>query len=122
MSLGFTVVKVYANKINKTNINVKAGQKVLVECDSVDRWMDFGIKCDANGWDNIVYKAAAKLKDIPEEKFMKMIAQVGSKKYPIGMEREFVAEEDGDLVLFANDVCWLRWNNAGSIDATIRIK
>lgn len=120
----FSIVKVHANKYNKTGIDVTAGQKLTIECDLSDKWKDLWIECNYDGWNSHVamFPFVKKCKDLPDENLMKMCAQIGTKLYAIGKEATITVEEDGELVLFANDIKYLRWNNSGSIDVTIRTK
>lgn len=120
----FTIVKVHANKYNLSGVEVCKGQKLIIESDVSDRWKDLYVDCDSNGWNShlAMLPGIKKCKDLPEENLMKMCAKIGDKVYAIGKAATITAEEDGELILFANDVKYLRWNNSGSIDVTVRIK
>jgi len=120
----FSIVKVYANKYNNTGIKLKAGQTLTIECDLSDKWKDLWVECNYDGWNSHVamFPFVKKCKDLPNENLMKMCAQIGTKLYAIGKEATITVEEDGELILFANDIKYLRWNNSGSIDVTIRTK
>jgi len=118
------IVKVYASKINNSNIYIFKDDIVTIEANSNMIWNDFIIKCNAIGWDRIFYKLKfiQILKDIPNENFMKLCAKVGNSTEPIGNICTFTAKEDGMLKLFANDIFFLRWNNSGYINVKISIK
>lgn len=124
MGTSFSIVKVHACKYNNTGIEIAAGKSVTIESDQSDRWKDLYIECDAAGWNThlAMLPGIKKCKDLPEENLMLMCAKIGTKVYPIGKGNTIVAEESGELILFANDVKYLRWNNSGSIDVTVRIK
>lgn len=124
MGMNFNIVKVQANKYNHTGIDIDVGKTVIIESDQSDRWKDLYIECDSTGWNThlAMLPGIKKCKDLPEANLMLMCAKIGNKIYPIGKEATIVAEEEGELILFANDVKYLRWNNSGSIDVTVRIK
>ena len=116
-------IRVYASKINNTNIMVFKDDIVTIDVVGNQTWNDFWIECDANGWNNSIYqfRFIELLKNIPKENFMKLCAKIGSEFIPIGQETTFVANEDGIISLFANDINFLRWNNSGFIDVNIII-
>ena len=116
-------IRVYASKIKNTNIVLFRDDIVTIESiNSV--WYDATIKCDANGWNHYLLNnfIIRKLKDVPNENFMKMCARINGKVIPVGDNHTFVCEEDGVLSLFGNDVVYMRWNNSGYIDVKITIK
>lgn len=123
MGSNFNIVKVKSVCYNNTGIKVEVGQSITIESDFSDRWKDLYIECDAEGWTSALADLPfiKHCKDMPDEKLMKLCAKIGNKCYAIGKSRTFLAEEAGELVLFANDVKYLRWNNSGSIDVTVRV-
>lgn len=116
--------RVNANQVNSTGVRVLKGQVVEIKCDSKQQWIDFTVTCGPAGYtsQNIIARLGECLRDAPKSNWFCLCASIAGKVYPIGLGTTFVAEESGDLMLFANDINALRWNNSGSVLATIQVK
>jgi hypothetical protein len=115
--------RIFASKINDCDIVVFKDDIVVIEAKN-EYWYDASIKCDADGWDNALYEwwPIKMFKDFPNENYMKLCCKVNKEKVAIGKKRTFIAKENGILKLWANDIPFLRWNNAGQLDINIKIK
>lgn len=97
---------------------VKPGEKYTFKVDSTkNRWVDFFIPTDADGFNNLLLKE--KSKRLPGEKCFKLCAiQVLNdtcKVFPVGLKKEWDVMEEGKLHFFANDGENWYWNNFGKI-------
>ena len=117
-------LRVHAGEYNHTHINLKVGDEVFVESEPEDCWFDMLRPSDADGWNSWVFDMPVikKFKNFPDENFMKLCAKIGDQKVAIGSRKKFTLQTDGELILFANDIDCLRWNNSGHIDVTIYIR
>lgn len=110
------LIKVYKSKINNSGIYILKNDLVTIESKS-------NVIYDSGRYP-ILYKLSfiKRLRDLPNESYMKLCAKIGDNTEAIGKVYTFVAKKNGLLKLFANDIFFLRWNNSGYIVAKITIK
>ncbi len=107
---------------NDTGVDVKRSQRI--EVTATGEWIDWTIRCDANGFERPhmnAFKFARRNRGAP---WFALIASVGKMKRPthhVGSSGDFVASRDGRLYLFANDAWYFYFNNKGSVRASIRV-
>lgn len=111
-------------KWNPTGLLVEPGQRYLVTA-STDLWMDRDIPSTAAGQPGVgAQKLFLPLKRCRAAQWFQLVAAVGrshSQLFPIGMEGKvsLVLGDSGELYLFANDVSFAYFNNAGSITVDV---
>lgn len=114
-------IRVYSDKFNNTGIKIKQGDVVTIIPDSEQRWKDNAIPSDSTGWDIPFLELFSCMRDIPSQRLMTMCGSIGTHKFGIGKKLSFISADEGELILFANDVWFLRWNNTGFIDVEVNI-
>ena len=122
-------VKIRARKPwNDTGIVLVRGHRYRLK--ATGWWTDFFITCDANGFTSDRAPRLTRRKMIekeperraPHENWFTLIGAYGHDEtslFRIGMERILVAERDGELACFANDLPSFYWNNWGSVDLEV---
>lgn len=109
---------------NGTDIYVRTGEKYRID-PSNEEWFDAGIKSTAAGQSGCgIQKIFRPLIRCHEAQWFELVAAVGSSSQrmcPVGpgAEVSFIAEENVELGLFANDVNFMYWNNKGVIHVDI---
>lgn len=116
------IVRVYSDRFNHTCIQVKCGDIITITPDMEQVWRDNAIPADATGWDIPLLHMFSCLRDVPSCRLMTLCGAIGKHRFGIGKGLTWVATEAGEIVLFANDVWWMRWNNTGFIDVTVDVK
>lgn len=118
-------LQVHADKKqNHTSLVISVGDVLYFDCRGT--WKDATISCDANGWTGAsVLPFAAWIYDndflnnqkvCPGFPYMHLMGKVGKQIFPIGAgKKQIVVQDTGELILFANDISWLYWNNSGSV-------
>lgn len=126
-------VQVFANKsINATGIRVVKKDVYIFNVSGL--WKDLTIESDANGWNGkTVFPLAPWIYDnsfldsqkvFPGANYMKLIGKVGEISFEIGNAKNIsiTMPESGELMLYANDIPLLYFNNSGSIMVKIEKK
>jgi len=124
------IFEVIANKkFNYTGIVVVKKQPLIFSVSGL--WKDLSISCDANGWNGKIVMPLApwiydndlldSQKTVPGQNYMKLMGKVGEITFEIGnvKNKTIIMPDNGELVLFANDIEWLYFNNSGKILVTI---
>lgn len=81
-------------------------------------WFDWFIPCGATGWGKL-YGKLRRWNIVKNSNFGALCARIGEHTYEIGEGKLIEVPGDGDLILFANDLSFMRWNNFGSIDVLV---
>ncbi len=113
-------IRVYARRPTPTGIYLCASDPVKITY-ATGLWIDSIFACDAAGWDHWMYRPFDMFKYVPGHPFMCLLAQIGSKLLTVGTGRTIRAPETGELILFANDIPWMMWNNRGWIDVHVHV-
>ncbi len=122
-------IQVPANqKETKTNIYFAKGDIVYFNVSGF--WKDLTIVCDGDGWTgSSVFPLAPWVYDnqiinnqkvCPNFPFLRLMGKIGETVFSIGNgKKQIMTQDEGELILFPNDVWWLYWNNAGSLTVEI---
>jgi len=105
---------------NDTGLHVTAGQRLRVVASG--RWRDWTIETDADGFSRAHLKLAEPLRRAPMARWFQLCGAVDRRLDQVvvlGQDVAFTAPASGRLFLFANDVSWMHWNNAGRITVQI---
>lgn len=105
---------------NDTGLYLKAGQPLRVV--AAGRWRDWTIETDANDFSRPHLKLAEPLRRAPSARWFQLCGSVDRRLDQVvllGRDVSFSAPASGRLSLFANDVSWMHWNNAGRITVQI---
>lgn len=126
-------IEIFANKnINKTGLNVTKKDTLIFSVSGM--WRDLSIESDANGWNGKnIFPLAPWIYDndffdsqkaLPGSNYMKLIGRVGEIFFEIGNAKKLpiIMPETGELILFANSIPLLYFNNTGSIIVKIEKK
>ena len=118
-----------SKKFNYTGLTVVKKQPLVFSVNGL--WKDLGISCDANGWNGKIVMPLApwiydndlldSQKAVPGQNYMKLMGKIGEITFEIGnvKNKTILMPDTGELVLFANDIEWLYFNNSGRITVTI---
>ena len=122
--------EVIANrKFNYTGLTVVKRQPLVFSVNGL--WRDLSISCDANGWNGKIVMPFApwiydnplldSQKTAPGQNYMKLMGRVSEITFEIGnvKNKTILMPDSGQLILFANDIEWLYFNNSGSLMVNI---
>ncbi len=105
---------------NDTGIDVTAGQRLRIIASGA--WRDWKVETDADGFSRPHLKLAEPLRRAPSANWFQLCGSVDRRLDQVvllGRDVSFSAPASGRLFLFANDVSWMHWNNAGRITVQI---
>ena len=108
---------------NRTGIVLEAGKRYDFEAAGGESWRDGNIVCGADGYECDRLRLFARLRRVPFARWLALIGALGSDGatlFPIGRAMEnYIPLRSGELYCFANDVWFMYWNNAGSVELTV---
>lgn len=115
---------------NSTGIIMKAGSTYRVSVDDSEKWRDGKISCNANGWstDGVrppmhwIIKKTERWRLVSDADWFMLAgtyARHRDQVFAIGSHSEFIAIHDDELLLYANDLPWMFWNNRGNLRVSI---
>jgi len=118
-------------RYNDTGIMLVEGHRYRISCDRDANWKDGNMICNADGWHSSqsprltqwVVSCAERWRVIPEVNWFTLIGLYANHQrqpFALGVECEFVALYTDTLLLAANDLPLMRWNNSGEL--LVRIK
>ena len=105
-----------------TGILLEGGVTYRARADGV--WSDWRTECDAAGYPspNPLFRLVERLRRHPSAPWFALVATVDRRRntrFVIGTGTEFVAPASGQLVCYANDLPWFRFNNSGEVRLTV---
>jgi hypothetical protein len=99
---------------------LEAGATYLFSADPDDTWVDLWKPANAGGYDLGFFGWAAGWKRVPSARWFALIAKIGAgDDFPVELESPKTAPAGGELYFYGNDICWMYWNNFGSISVTV---
>ena len=109
-------------KWNDTQIRLVAGEEYHFKASG--QWKDWTILCDAAGFTSpdLLLRASEWLRRVPKEQWFALIGSIDRNEdtcFRIGVETRISPRATGLLYCFANDVCFMYWNNKGEIQLTV---
>lgn len=111
-------------KWNDTKIDLIKGDQYKYK--ATGKWIDWFIKCDANGYSNFLMDFLfGQKKRTPSANWFRLVGVVDkdtSTTVKLGMEGIFIAPKSGRFFCYANDVSFAYWNNFGYIELTVEEK
>jgi hypothetical protein len=113
-------------KWNHTGFVLLKGARYRLTAKTGDYWIDLTNSCDAGGYpsNNALLRKVERHKRIPDANWFALIATYGQSlddAIVVGRDSTFTAVRDGELVMFANDLEAMYFNNFGYIDVAVEI-
>jgi hypothetical protein len=108
---------------NHTRIAVNAGEVYEIAARPGSSWKDNFIPVSAAGYESARLAPFRRFLRRPDAQWFKLIGGVGkseSRTFRIGEGTTATIEATGELVLYANDVWFMYWNNTRSVDVVVR--
>lgn len=116
---------------NPTGVTLIAGHRYRVNCDPRTQWQDGRFMCNADGWRSSrahgsirwLVKWAERWRLLKETDWFTLIGIYASHPqhaFAVGVHHEFVARFTDALLLTANDLPWMYWNNRGELAVRIQ--
>jgi hypothetical protein len=105
---------------NDTGVDITLGQSLRILASGL--WRDWRIETDADGFSRSHLKRLEPLRRVPAANWFQLCGTVDRRPDQavlLGCDVTFNAPAGGRLYLFANDIDWMRWNNAGQITTRI---
>lgn len=99
-------------------LHIQAGRRYEVSADG--RWTDLLISATADGYSHGYVSLFRPLLRVPQAQFFQLIGMVDGHILPLGVRVRFTASASGILVMFANDLPLMYWNNWGVMCLQIR--
>jgi len=118
-------------KYNWSGVGLRKGGEYTFTVLEGDTWNDAGITCGPAGWESEqlpwyrehMMKAFEELRRLKDANWFALTGVLGDEDkqlFLIGDKKDpYLAPEDADLYLFANDIAWKYGNNEGSLMVTI---
>lgn len=102
-----------------SGVEVQSGDRLEVRAEG--QWRDWFITCGPEGYAAAHLRPFEGLRRDPTAAWFELLAAIGPDGPPIriGRGRTFAAAQAGRVMLFANDVPGMYWNNAGSLSVTV---
>jgi len=111
------------NPLNYSGIFLEEGSTYNFESAADQKWNDWYIRTDADGYDTQALRWFERFRRIPSQNWLKLIGTLDTTlDDPIIIGKKlsgFKAAKSGELILFANDVPQMYWNNSRAIALTI---
>jgi hypothetical protein len=110
---------------NHSEIELESGARYEFKCNLNHFWIDWFIKCDGDGYEsrNTMMRKRENERRLPDANWFALVGAYGSDAgdpFLIGKENSVQATQTAELVMFANDMVSMYWNNLGYIDVVIR--
>jgi len=108
-------------RITKAGIKVSKGETYQIY--AAGKWQDAGFEpTDAEGFPpkNGAMRFARFLQPMHQENYMKLVAKVSSKHWPVGTSAHICFSKGGQLILQPNDAMFFFGNNSGTLAVTIK--
>jgi hypothetical protein len=109
-----------------TGIAVQANATYAIAAPGEQTWTDWFIVSNASGYVDPFTEPFTSLLRYPAANFFTLIACVGTPANistgcsPVGISAPaWEPQGDGELVMFANDVSFMYWNNYGELNVTV---
>ncbi|CAN5898371.1 hypothetical protein BH24BAC1_BH24BAC1_16010 [soil metagenome] len=127
LAVGQEVIKNIPSRdpLFSTGVNLKKEETYNLRAFEDDHWVDFFIKCKADGVDVAWFTSRQQKLRVPTAKRFALIGAIeGEPDFLIGLKKDgFSPSVGGELMCYANDEPGWYWNNWGSIRLKIiRIK
>jgi hypothetical protein len=108
---------------NHTSIAVQTGEvyELAAAADSV--WNDASTRVSAAGYESArlaLFRFLRRRRDAPWFELIGGVDESENRTFRIGVGTTVTLQDTGELVLYANDVRFMYWNNSGTIDVTVR--
>lgn len=106
---------------NDTQLDVRPGERWLIE--ATGEWMDWKTPSGPEGYVEPKLELFERLRRMPQAPWFSLVAAVGNARETfvlIGRSGELRPTRAGRLQLFANDVSFMYWNNAGELAVSIQ--
>lgn len=108
------------DKMTDTHLHVVAGERVRFDAEGT--WVDWRERCDADGYDAWHLRPTRALWRVPKAPLFSLCGSIigdATTRFHIGRSAVIEMPASGRLVLFANDVAFMYFNNSGEITVTI---
>ena len=91
------------------------------EITAAGAWFDASIRSTPGGYRNLSFlqRRTERFRRSAGGLWFELTGEVDGRTFPIGRATEILAEADGELVCWANDVRIAFGNNSGSVDVTV---
>ena len=118
-------------KFNNTGIKLIKGDWYHIQAAVTEQWKDKNITCNADGWKSErfsnpmkkLFQLSERWRVMPEVDWFTLIGTYANHRQnhiALGSECKFMSTFDDELLLSANDIPWLYWNNSGQIKVSIK--
>jgi len=106
-----------------TYIAVSAGEVYEITPKEGSKWNDLFNRVSAAGYESASLAPFRRFRRVPDAPWFELIGAVGKSKsttFRIGAGTTATMKTAGELLLYANDLPFMYWNNSGNIDVVVR--
>ena len=107
---------------NKTNIYLEEKFNYLLEVQGEQFWYDCQNKSDADGYTEPSLHYFEFLRRSRNNKWFALMGNINRSNdstFLIGKKTKYTPTVNGELLCYANDVCFMYWNNTGQVLLTV---
>lgn len=106
-----------------TFIAVNAGEVYEITAKAGSTWKDSLTRVSAAGYESARLAPFRRFRRRPDAPWFELIGAVGKSKkttFRIGLGTTVTVDTSGEILLYANDVAFMYWNNSGNVDVVVR--